>query len=80
MRMLTLALMAVLSSALCACAKRPGVTALPPLVTYSKQFQVDLKSELPQVRSCCPRTNTVVKDYSKLRDMIRKGNEVQQNR
>jgi hypothetical protein len=48
-------------------------TSLPPLVNYSKQFQKELLAEQPKVRACCPRAETVIKDYGKLRDMIRAG-------
>lgn len=59
------------------CASKPGVTALPPLVNYSREFQKELKAELPTVRKVAPRTAEAIKDYSKLRDMIRAGNAVQ---
>jgi hypothetical protein len=49
------------------------VSALPPLVHYSKDFQADLLKEQPKIRACCPRAQTVIKDYSKLRDMVRAG-------
>jgi hypothetical protein len=53
--------------------QRARATALPPLVTYSPKFQKELLAEQPKIRDCCPRAETVIKDYSKLRDMIRAG-------
>lgn len=54
----------------------PTMSALPSLKTYSKQFQAEMRGELPKVRACCPRTNEFVKDSVLLRDKIRRGQTV----
>lgn len=70
-------LMIASTLALCSCAGRPGVNALPPLVEYTPTFQKQMKAELPTVRACCPNTNEFVKDSIKLRDKIKAGHKVQ---
>jgi hypothetical protein len=50
---------------------------LPPITSYSPQFQKELKAELPEVRLNAPRTYEFIKDGIKLRDKIRAGEKVQ---
>ena len=50
---------------------------LPPIKTYSADFQKQMKAELPEVRLNAPRTYEFVTDGIKLRDKIRAGEKVQ---
>lgn len=61
---------------LAGCATAVRGNALPPVKTYSAEFQKGLKAELPTVRACCPNTNTFVKDHITLRDQVRAGKQI----
>lgn len=55
-------------------------TALPPVKEYSKEFQAEMKKEMPLVREHAPHVNKFVQDQVKLRDKVRAGHKIIERR
>lgn len=53
-----------------------GISSLPPLVEYSKDFQLKAAVELESIKITHPYVSILTVDYGKLRDQIRAGNNI----
>lgn len=53
-----------------------GISSLPPLVKYSKDFQDKASAELNSIKISHPHISVMTVDYGKLRDQIRAGRKI----